>query len=187
MIIVEGCDGSGKTTLVQKLSERYDLPIAPRVKDRDKLREYTVPDTFRGLARAVRCVEAPYIYDRLFFSEMVYAPILRGESAQFNVGQIGFVTNILEACRFPIIICCPDWEVVESNLNEPQHQLEGVREKAAEIYQAYINLFEKLVQNWEGLSVTGYDYTDADSLEEVYQVVESFLSEYNSRKVSFAV
>ena len=187
MIIVEGCDGSGKTTLVTKLHEKYGLPIAKRVKDRDRLREFTIPDTFRAMARAARSTDpVPYIYDRLFFSEMVYSPIIRGEDAQFNIAQIGFVTRFLEAGRFPIILCCPEWEVVEANLNAGGHQLDGVMEKAFEIHQAYFRMFMRVQENYPGMFMVAYDYTDSESAYEVEQAVESFLANYNARRVDFA-
>lgn len=187
MIIVEGCDGSGKTTLVERLSKKYDLPVAKRVKDRDRLREFTIPDTFRAMARAARSTDpAPYIYDRLFFSEMIYSPIIRGEDAQFNIAQIGFVTRFLEAGRFPIILCCPEWEVVERNLKSEGHQLDGVVEKGFEIHQAYFRMFMRVQENYTGMHMIAYDYTNPESEFDVEQGVESFLAEYNARRVDFA-
>src|SRR6266498_3187089 len=94
MIIVEGPDGSGKTTLVNELfyifKEQFPLAIAHSPGPRP----HVVEHTFEAFAYEVKGGNRPVIHDRLFFSELVYGKILRGEVA-FNQYQKRFLTLML--------------------------------------------------------------------------------------------
>jgi hypothetical protein len=118
VLIVEGPDGAGKTTLIASLQKRYDLPLAPRVVSKDAeamvdLKEW-VEDNVRGGPQAK-------IYDRhRMISEPIYGPILRHDQ------QPGFTSTpwmmAMMALFYkvqPIIIyCLPPLETVKENIAE---------------------------------------------------------------------
>jgi hypothetical protein len=159
VILVEGADGSGKTTLVEAICEHFKLEEGIRgTSDRDKLYEVTRRDTHTALALAVECSLAPRVWDRLFYSDFVYAPVT-GRPVAFPREEAEFVQDIIEVLMPPLIICHPPLRVIEENLQGKQ--MEGVRENIAAIHNAYKKIFG-VGGKFGGMGQTGamwYDYT----------------------------
>lgn len=140
MIIIEGSDGAGKTTLVNKLAEELGLEIGQRAtSDRDKLYTVTRQDTYRALAHAVEGHKAPYIWDRLFYSEMIYAPVV-GRQMEFTLGEQTWVRRVLAAIGIPVVVCRPPLEVVKENTSRT-HQMDLVADNIDAIYRSYTGAF----------------------------------------------
>ncbi len=136
MIIVEGPDGAGKSTLVERLCKLYGLEVGTRgTSNRDLLWTVTVPDTMRALGWAVGGFNNPKIWDRLYYSDFVYAPI-QGRKVAFNDSQQGHVDAVIESLRCPIIVCLPPRDVVLVNVAKV-HQMDTVDENIGEIYDTY--------------------------------------------------
>lgn len=153
MFIVEGPDGAGKSTLVSQLQADLGLDIGKRaVSDRSKLYEVTRRDTYTALSEGVNAHEAPKIWDRLFFSEMVYAPIV-GRPCEFSFEEQIFIKRVIGAMGCPIIICRPPLVTVEENVLKAD-QMSGVKENITGIYKAYGSVAETMP--W----VVWYDYTE---------------------------
>jgi hypothetical protein len=137
MIIIEGPDGAGKTTLAQELSSRYGFRIGGTRGPNDNVRGRV----YSALGAAVAGAGPIRIYDRLFYSELVYGPILRGRCL-FSPIEQNHIHHVLEVLRCPIIFCLPDLDVILKNLEQKEH-LEGVRENIAAIHASYQDLFLK--------------------------------------------
>lgn len=136
MIIVEGPDGAGKSTLVKELKEEYGFVEGLRgTNDRKLLYTVTRSDTYNALSQAVRGDGPPIIWDRLFFSEMVYAPIVHRD-CEFSLHEQKFVGDVLESLECPVIVCRPPFEVVQINAAKDE-QMDGVNENLRGIYQRY--------------------------------------------------
>lgn len=187
MIVVEGPDGAGKTTLVAKLLNRYlFMREGPRgTKDRARLYTVTVPDTFGAINRAIRA-KTPYreqrdicVWDRLFFSEMVYAD-LTDRPCQFSLGQQRFISRILEAIDCPIILCLPPIEVVEANALAAE-QMKGVKENIAEIWSRYHSLYGNMPNNTMIYDYTGED-PDRVTYDEIIATIDKYLLERSKRE-----
>lgn len=77
MIIVEGPDGAGKTTLIESIVEATGLPVAPRVVSKDAeamvdLKKWVKDNIAGGFQKM--------IFDRhRLVSELIYGPILRSK------------------------------------------------------------------------------------------------------------
>lgn len=137
MIVVEGPDGAGKTTLIEALQERFDLPVAPRVVTKDTiamvdLRQWVDHNLDEGFQHT--------IFDRhRLISEPIYGPVLRVEQEPgFN--QLSWMAPRIR--RFydlePIIIyCLPPLDVVRANVtDDPDNTY--VAEFIEPIYSAYV-------------------------------------------------
>ncbi|MEO3810761.1 hypothetical protein ABGB17_17305 [Sphaerisporangium sp. B11E5] len=72
-LVLEGCDGVGKSTLAKHLSTHHDFTVVHSPKTPDHL---DLADRYRTiLAQPGRI-----LFDRCFISELVYGPLYRGRS-----------------------------------------------------------------------------------------------------------
>ena len=133
IIVVEGPDGAGKSTLCKAIAKHFDLErVAPQKKGQMPI----VPvrnRVYRSLARAVQG-KRPKVYDRLYFSELVYGTVLRG-STDFSELEKVFIDKVMLALGCPVVFCIPDFDTCLKNLDD-HPQMEGVRENFETIYDA---------------------------------------------------
>ena len=188
MVIVEGPDGAGKTTLVNRLLEEFPsrLHLGERgTKDRTKLYTVTVPDTFRALQWGVN-LERPttFLWDRLFYSEFIYAPLgMPPREPMFNMYQRTHISRVIEAIHAPVIVCLPPLETVLDNMAEEREQMEGVRERIEEIYTGYQSMLE---DDWFPESTILYDYTNFDADDQMAAILQEVQDYIHFREVASA-
>lgn len=127
MLILEGPDGSGKTTLQGILQEKFQLPAHPRFCTSDGPQD----DLARAVFRDARELETQplSIYDRHpFLSEFAYATAIPERFVRDDFLE-GWVTPLLnKVARLSLVILClPPFEVVNQNVtgcqlcNHPVH------------------------------------------------------------------
>lgn len=157
MIIVEGPDGAGKTTLIKQLQERYNLPVAPRVVNKDTeamvdLKTWVEDNVTEGFQ--------DMIFDRhRLISEPIYGPIIRGavEPGFEDLTWMLVQMSRFYACKPVIIYCLPPLEVIKENL---EHDIDNqvVWGSIDLIYAAYVA--RAAIDNMGNYStVTLWDYT----------------------------
>lgn len=186
MIILEGPDGAGKTTLCEKLQDEFGLVVGIRgTKDRTQLYKYTVTDTFRAIRGCFEFGTPPVLWDRLYYSELVYylyRPVTEDSESrlcQFNGPQRAFVERTIEAVQCPVILCLPPEEVVLANvLQEDRQEMEGIKENITKIYHRYEKLWLSLIFPPQ---VTSYDYTKPDAERGVFETVSHYLLTHKER------
>lgn len=172
-IIVEGPDGSGKTTLVNQLLESFPsltkheracTSLGGAIPDIDV---WTMQTTYRQMKHEAT---HSYLFDRLpFFSDCVYrtaleVPLSRGfDSTQWweSYAKLWFSRSLL-------IVCLPPYENVETNVRNSEN-MPGVAENTPRIYAGYECLSQTgtlpgpgRTRVWRGLRHT-YDYTDKNA------------------------
>lgn len=76
IIIIEGPDGSGKTTLANYLSKTTGYPIKHRSKPNTPEEKAAMMQSYIDDIRSNDNI----IWDRCFYSEMVYGPVMRDQS-----------------------------------------------------------------------------------------------------------
>lgn len=169
MIIVEGPDGAGKTTLIKRLAKGLNLKISRRVVDRDTrpmtdLRKWVECE---GLSRSWTT-----ILDRhRLISEPIYGPIMGRDPGSdfYDLDWLRNVTDKFHNMQNLLVWCMPPLEVVLSNVcNDPDNQ--AVVGHIVDIYHAYVAMCAQYTQSasWQ----VYYDYTKG---EDEYQAV---LKEY---------
>lgn len=139
MIIVEGPDGAGKTTLIEQLKERYGLEVAPRVvtKGTEAMVDMKVW-VEQNLAEGFQY----RIFDRhRLISEYIYGPLLRKEQ------QPGFtdmtwswiqLEKMYKHVNPLVIYCLPPLKVVKANVSgDPENAV--VAEHIEAMYTAYVH------------------------------------------------
>lgn len=177
MVIVEGPDGAGKTTLVERIAERFSLPLGKRsTSDRDRLHEHTVIDSYHAVSEEIigRAEgDPPVVWDRMFYSDPIYANIVRDEPSMFSNDQLRYLHAMVVALGCPFILCLPPRETVRNNVNAEGHQLSGVRERIDDIYAAYTQVADTFPH---GHPFYVYDYTVRGSAGRQLSHVQEYIN-----------
>jgi predicted HAD superfamily Cof-like phosphohydrolase len=168
IIIVEGVDGSGKTTLINKLQKDLNVITikSPRPRDYQDCKDLLARTLLLGENTNILC-------DRIgIISEPIYGPICRN--------TLGFplkaeTEKILQMMNPIIIHCNPRLEFCEQNIkNNPQ--MEGVRDHLYQLHHAYQEWMSQIYD--ESVFVIPYDYTE-DSYEDLLSEVKEMMDVQN--------
>jgi hypothetical protein len=156
VIIVEGPDGAGKTQLVETLAREFpiSLNVGTRAVDRADLWKVGASSVWDAIVSDVIPHSTCQLWDRLYFSELIYPKYMDRQSAFQTPHMMGYCSRVLEGLETLVLLCLPPLEVVMDNCaNTKQHA--WVADNARDIYLDYARF------PWrEGTIV--YDYTKDD-------------------------
>lgn len=173
-VVVEGPDGGGKSTLIEKLSDVLQLPVHTKASHSidgpvDYLGKWVDADM-----RSMREVGHDYpatIYDRHpLISEPIYAPLVRQQPPQYPFAVDEFVTGVREVMyeHCVVVFCIPDLATVTSNvLANSSEQMSGVVANIGKVHQAYMTAMFR----WRGPK-HHYDYNRHDFAKMSQQVAK---------------
>lgn len=171
MIIVEGMDNSGKTTLIKSLTRDLPLSIIKSPGPKDSLA------SFLWVIQTLREKKKDIIYDRYFLiSERVYGPIIRGEDV---FGDYTFDLISLMLRKSPLIIYCRPSDETIKNWGS-RDQMAGVKNNFHDLVTRYdwiMSLIEEIACN--STLIHPYDYTHPMAYSTVKSVVKTYLKENN--------
>ena len=156
LIIIEGCDGTGKTTLLHKLAADLNLPIVKSYRPRTA----TDIQQFDNWANAAP--RTPLCDRHAAISDLVYGPLLRGSTpSTLEMAKSRLNNNYL-------VFCQPPAQEVQANIFvEPQ--MDGVIQRLKDIYNRYELLMEDLGPNFV------YDYTQPRAYDALINQLLHFL------------
>lgn len=166
MIIVEGMDNTGKTTLVRKLTSM--LP----------LRKYKSPGPDIGEAEQIEWVrdrledtDEWVIFDRFpLISEPIYGSNIRGQH-NFEDPSKQYLYDIFKNKKPLVIYCRPPRDKILS-FEDGRIQMDGVKLKGANLISDYDKMITDIKE--EGINTVIYDYT-THSVNPVYLEVCNYL------------
>lgn len=159
MIIVEGPDGSGKTTLAKKLADKFGLDY--RRHDSVSSVEGPLGDSIISWWNEQIFENSPTaIYDRCFYvSELMYQPIMVGRRLIAGTHKmIGGIADLWQ-CEPQMIFCLPPWSTSEHIVLAQNQKLKNVtRDGIAKVHWGYSAMYQ-LWANSLFEAVTRYDFT----------------------------
>lgn len=178
MIILEGPDGGGKSSLAARISTRFGLPHAPRASHSI---DGPVPDLERWVTDdlATWGPHAPTrLYDRYpLISEPIYGDICRPDEPVKLTPE--FIKSVRDQFldEALVIFCLPPLRKVKDVVDRVP-QMAGVRNNIPLIWRAYANL----VHSYIGKSLM-YDYTrtDHERLRQETQLASSLVDHIRAR------
>lgn len=170
-IIVEGCDGTGKTNMVNRIAAwrrpkllRTDPPRPfPHFAIHERASTSIggpVPDLVSWVRKDIATMadQPPSVYDRHpIISEPIYGPICRnGVPGSFNDGVWVSTSRSMIAQHCAVIWCIPPWDVVWRNISATMNnQMPGVAINARRIYDTYVEASRR----WPGVAMR-WDYSN---------------------------
>lgn len=155
MIIVEGPDGSGKTSLIGRLETEYGLTREPRAVTNTAelivpIGQYIQGELDKGFGMR--------LYDRFgLISGPMYLSLPKPTFSEemLDLLWLGSAWRRLRQIDPVIILCLPDFEVVKKNVLS-DHSSKAVWDHWEAIYWSYHNW---LAMNLTNTSVLHYNYT----------------------------
>lgn len=159
IVILEGPDGSGKTTLANKLHNTYNFNIVktgPPAPDSDTTVAY-LDAIYAALSRPGHTV-----FDRLHLGEKIYGPLLRGID---SMGTDGFavIQRVIASHGIRIVIACPPWETLIAGWQSKDDLLKTTTQ-LMHVYAAYLD-------NAVSLGLQVYDWTAPNASEVLYKLI----------------
>lgn len=137
IIIIEGPDGSGKTTLAERIianNEGKGIYLHAEYKFKNKMKTYHLA----LLTKAIKLSrETLVIIDRLHISEYIYAKIFRGGSKWPE--QLEEFNTICRHLHIPIVLCVP------YKLEEGITWFEQAKQERKELYEDITKVIEEYI------------------------------------------
>ena len=161
VIILEGCDGGGKTTLANRLRDELGYCIVktgPPVVGEDTLTSYM------AALLVAHSGGDKTVFDRHYLGETIYGPLLRGVDTLGPVKRAA-IERVIETCGARMIICCPPWDVLVAGWRSKDDLLTRV-EQLRHVHDRYLEEAERL-----GLRI--YDWTASDAEETLKGLIEA--------------
>ena len=152
-VLVEGIDGSGKTTLVNELNKKYSIIRPVR------------PDCYIFFnEQALTCTDEVYVFDRSVISEMVYR-IYDGDLPKCNLRQTLHIINN------SLIIYCKNLHSFKKSMERGEDNItsRAVSNKISQIYDTII----RMIEIYGLATVYEYDYQKQD-VNNVINFIEDY-------------
>jgi uracil-DNA glycosylase len=152
VIILEGPDGGGKTTLARELEllkYRYVHCGVPKPKQ-------DLFDFYTKVVLAAISVKQDTVIDRCYLGEGIYGPVMRGADRLGERGRT-LLQRLCRAHGVVEVICLPDYATVELNWRAKKSDYVKSTFQLTELYERYGDLATDPYYRW-------YDYTSQHAL-----------------------
>lgn len=180
MIVVEGPDNSGKSTLVEQLTKKFNLIQLVHYK---KGPPQNVEDNFRNskyiIDKVISLHSKRLIVDRLsLIGESIYGPICRGkdlwvsdfERKQKLINSLNVLDPFFIYCRPPSSVVLDLRSHQEKDYDTEDH-LQKIKDNRSLILNSYDNYFYR----WHNYNFFRYDYTKSSDFYELCLKLKEYL------------
>lgn len=164
ILVIEGTEGVGKTTLVQKLNA---IGYLSKHFDYDK-KALDVRQKYLSIYRAASESSDNYVFDRSFMSEDVYGPVMRGGSRLSDSGVLE-ILSFLNSIQSKIIVMTANDEALQSRVKLRNEEDEFAFEDILKLNRKYQEVARRYSQFCDVVELD----TSYLSAEQVFQSVVS--------------
>lgn len=164
MIIIEGCDGTGKTTLANYLCAELDFIYRKEPPFKNPI------DSYLDLALTNN---NKIIFDRLYFSEAVYSQVKKDGRKEFPIWAQHMIERQLMMTNSIVVHCSSDIDEIKRVFN---HRGETFI-KFSQINEV-VKLFKDRV-NVSLLPIIPFNRKEKNSYEKVLVTIKQYLDNYN--------
>lgn len=176
MIVLEGPDNSGKSTLGAGLK----TILGWKFEHGKRFYHYSVSDHDRGEAvyreALVQLTPKPIILDRCYaVGENVYGPIIRGHN-NLNHRALDILKTLANSQSL-IIYCRPP---IENIVGTTKEEMDGVKENLEAITKTYDRIMDTLEKS--GAFVIRYDYTKQGSFGDIVDQCKSHVKYFQDNQ-----
>lgn len=152
-IIIEGADGTGKTTLAKILAEKYGLDICHCTQN-DPADFYFYRETFR---------KDNIVWDRHTIGELVY-PILFDREAQVTPSEVNSIIDMAKEAGVIVLVLTCDTATLKKRLEERGREHFTIKQNIGWINKSFCELAE-----WLDVRLIN---TKTMTLDEIFKLVE---------------
>jgi hypothetical protein len=176
-LIIEGMDGTGKTSLVNHLAQLFNLQIHERAVKSSKLG--VVDNVYEWVLKDLATEpERPMVYDRHpLISEYIYSSVLRPGKIDPRFYSEEARRMLLRMSRNRLIIFCipPAGNTLANVRHSEGNQLTGVIEHCQTLY----DLYQQAYTYWPTpLNAIKFDYTNPSDLIVAETTIEYYMRNY---------
>jgi hypothetical protein len=161
IVLLEGCDGSGKTTLGRRIETEFNMPymhVSSPKGDADVFIHHYLP--------AMEAHEN--VIDRLHWSEDVYGAVNRGGSG-LTAQEFGFIDGILHSKHTLVILCTPPLSAVLLNIEKAPGFENHDTATATMIWHGFNDVIPRT-----RLPIAHYDYTSGGATDRILADLRAF-------------
>lgn len=159
VVVLEGPDGGGKTTLANYLRDTHDYDI---VKTGPPSTDDATTEYLDVLYTAIH--GQPTVLDRCHLGEAIYGPLLRGAD-RMGADGLSVIERVIARHGVRLIICAPPWQTL----------VEGWRSKEDLVKDEATlrTIYDKYLAHAARLSIVPYDWTAADAELALMKLLEA--------------
>ena len=111
-LIIDGADGTGKSTICQLLSRKFDIPIIKMPVPQDKVRTDVIEPLSEMFNKTiVQFHESSFIMDRGYTSSLVYSRVFK------RTHNLNYIENIEKILK-PMVFIITAWESGHKTLRD---------------------------------------------------------------------